>query len=123
MSLIAAVGLNPTSSLAVTIRRNRGYAVRSIDAMAPSRSVLAYSRANAIKTGPELGLLDIGETHGRQRERFIEDIRFIRTAIVDPNAPDLAGLRPPQLAWRPISPSARSIAAVISLGRAGSIAG
>jgi len=47
----------------------------------------------------ERGLLDIGETHGRERERFIDDIRFIRTAIVDPNAPDLAGLRPPQLAW------------------------
>jgi len=39
MSVIAAVGLNPTSSLAVTIRRNRGYAVRSIDAMAPGPSV------------------------------------------------------------------------------------
>ena len=38
----------------------------------------------------ERGLLDIGETHGRNRERFMEDIRFVRTAIVDPNAPDLA---------------------------------
>jgi hypothetical protein len=45
------------------------------------------------------GLLDIGEMHGRPREQFADDIRFIRTAIVDPNAPDLAGLRPPQLAW------------------------
>jgi hypothetical protein len=47
----------------------------------------------------ERGLLDIGEAHGRDRERFIEDIRFVRTALVDPNAPDLAGLRPAQLAW------------------------
>ena len=59
-AISSAPGLNRTSSIAVTIRRNRGYAVRSIDAMAPSRSV-AYSRANAIKTGAELGLLDIDE--------------------------------------------------------------
>ena len=45
------------------------------------------------------GLLDIGEAHGRDRDQFIDDIRFVRTAIVDPNAPDLAGLRPEQLAW------------------------
>ena len=47
----------------------------------------------------ERGLLDIGESYGRERERFFEDIKFIRTAIVDPNTPDLVGLRPPQLAW------------------------
>src|SRR5215472_13467371 len=33
------------------------------------------------------GLLDIGETYGHERERFTEDIRFVRTDIVDPNAP------------------------------------
>jgi hypothetical protein len=47
----------------------------------------------------ERGLLDIGESHGRERDSFLEDIRFVRTAIVDPRTPDLAGLRPPQLAW------------------------
>jgi hypothetical protein len=45
------------------------------------------------------GLLDIGEIHGRDREQFERDIRFIRTATVDPNTPDLIGLRPPQLSW------------------------
>jgi len=47
----------------------------------------------------ERGLLDIGEAHGRDRDQFIDDIRFVRTAIVDPNAPDLSGLRQEQLAW------------------------
>jgi hypothetical protein len=47
----------------------------------------------------ERGLLDIGEGHGRDRNRFIDDIRFVRTATVDPNAPDLSGLRQEQLAW------------------------
>jgi len=47
----------------------------------------------------ERGLLELGEAHGRDRGEFIDDIRFVRTAIVDPNAPDLAGLRSEQLAW------------------------
>jgi hypothetical protein len=55
MSVIAAVGLNRTSSLAVTIRRNRGYAVRSIGAMAPGPSVPPYSMPirTLSKTRPE----------------------------------------------------------------------
>lgn len=66
----------------------------------------------------ERGLLDIGETHGRDREQFIEDIRFIRTAIVDPNAPDLAGLRPPQLAWlREANRDLQRLAAEVRVGR------
>jgi hypothetical protein len=66
----------------------------------------------------ERGLLDIGETHGRERERFLEDIRFVRTAIVDPNAPDLAGLRPPQLAWlREANRELQRLAAESDVGR------
>jgi hypothetical protein len=66
----------------------------------------------------ERGLLDIGESHGRERERFLEDIRFIRTAIVDPNAPDLAGLRPPQLAWlREANRDLQRLAAELNVGR------
>lgn len=64
------------------------------------------------------GLLDIGETYGRERKRFLEDIRFIRTAIVDPNAPDLAGLRPPQLAWlREANRELQRLAAELRVGR------
>lgn len=66
----------------------------------------------------ERGLLDIAEGYGRDRERFIEDIRFVRTAIVDPNAPDLAGLRPPQLAWlREANRELQRLAAELFLGR------
>ena len=64
------------------------------------------------------GLLDIGEDHGRARDQFIDDIRFVRTAIVDPNAPDLAGLRPPQLAWlREANRGLQKLAAELNVGR------
>ena len=66
----------------------------------------------------ERGLLDIGEMHGRDRDRFGQDIRFIRTAIVDPKAPDLAGLRPPQLAWlREANRELQKLAAELNVGR------
>lgn len=66
----------------------------------------------------ERGLLDIGEQHGREREQFIEEIRFVRTALVDPNAPDLAGLRPPQLAWlREANRDLQGLAAELHVGR------
>lgn len=64
------------------------------------------------------GLLDIGEMHGRPSEQFADDIRFIRTALVDPNAPDLAGLRPPQLAWlREANRELQQLAAELRVGR------
>jgi hypothetical protein len=67
----------------------------------------------------ERGLLDIGEAHGRGREEFLDDIRFVRTALVDPNAPDLAGLRPPQLAWlRQANRELQRLAAELDVGRA-----
>ena len=67
----------------------------------------------------ERGLLDIGESHSQEREAFIDDIRFVRTAIVDPNAPDLAGLRPPQLAWvREANRELQRLAAELHVGRA-----
>jgi hypothetical protein len=47
----------------------------------------------------ERGLLDIGVAHGRDRDQFVDEIRFVRTATVDPNSPDLAGLRKEQLMW------------------------
>jgi hypothetical protein len=66
----------------------------------------------------ERGLLDIGEGHGRDRDQFIDEIRFIRTAIVDPNAPDLAGLRPPPLAWlRETNRDLQKLASDLNVGR------
>ena len=73
--------------------------------------------ANGLVFG-DRGLLDVGEEHGRDRERFIDDIRFVRTAIVDPNTPDLAGLRPPQLAWlREANRGLQRLAAEMNVGR------
>jgi hypothetical protein len=73
--------------------------------------------ANGLVFG-DRGLLDIGEAHGLDREQFANDIRFVRTAIVDPNAPDLAGLRPPQLAWlREANRGLQRLAAEMNVGR------
>jgi hypothetical protein len=73
--------------------------------------------ANGLVFGAR-GLLDIGEGHGIKSHKFIEQIRFVRTAIVDPNAPDLAGLRPPQLAWlREANRNLQRLAAELNVGR------
>jgi hypothetical protein len=47
----------------------------------------------------EKGILDTGARLGHDREELLDRLRFVRTATIDPNAPDLAGLRPAQLAW------------------------
>ena len=66
----------------------------------------------------ERGLLDIGAAHGRHRDQFSGDIRFVRTAIVDPNAPDLSGLRQEQLAWlREANKGLQQLAAERGVGR------
>lgn len=66
----------------------------------------------------ERGLLDIGEERGRDRDKFIDDIRFVRTAIVDANAPDQSGFRQEQLAWlREANRGLQQLAADRGLGR------
>lgn len=66
----------------------------------------------------ERGLLDIGAAYGRDRDQFIDHIRFVRTAIVDPNAPDLSGLRQEQLAWlREANRGLQQLAAELGVGR------
>jgi len=66
----------------------------------------------------ERGLLDISEAHGRDRDQFIDDIRFVRTATVDPNAPDLSGLRLEQLTWlREANRGLQQLAAERGVGR------
>jgi hypothetical protein len=73
--------------------------------------------ANGLVYG-ERGLVEIAMTHGRDREQFIDDLRFVRTAIVDPNAEDLAGLRPSQLAWlREANRDLQRLAAELRVGR------
>jgi hypothetical protein len=45
------------------------------------------------------GLLDAGVKRGHDPQLLADSIRFVRTAVVDPSSPELAGLRPEQLAW------------------------
>ncbi|HEY9390622.1 MAG TPA: SCO2523 family variant P-loop protein [Mycobacteriales bacterium] len=45
------------------------------------------------------GLLDTGTAYGHDRDRLTDSIRFVRTAVVDPNSPELEGLRAAQVAW------------------------
>jgi hypothetical protein len=47
----------------------------------------------------ERGILDVGGKHGHDRDQLTRAIRFVRTAVVDPNSPELAGLRAAQIAW------------------------
>ncbi|GIM88458.1 SCO2523 family variant P-loop protein [Paractinoplanes toevensis] len=54
--------------------------------------------ASGLVYGPK-GLLEAGARQGHDRDRLRENIRFVRTAVVDPASPDQAGMRPEQLAW------------------------
>ncbi len=45
------------------------------------------------------GLLKVGKDRGHDPDRLAERIRFVRTAVVDPSSPELAGLTPAQVAW------------------------
>ena len=47
----------------------------------------------------EHGILAHGVQLGHARDELVSAIRFVRTAVVDPNSEELAGLRPPQIAW------------------------
>ncbi|GID31355.1 SCO2523 family variant P-loop protein [Paractinoplanes brasiliensis] len=54
--------------------------------------------ASSLVEGPQ-GILDTAEQKGHDRASLAERIRFVRTAVLDPAAPEQAGLRPEQLAW------------------------
>jgi hypothetical protein len=45
------------------------------------------------------GIIDAGAGRGHDRELLRNSIRFVRTAVVDPDSPELAGLRSTQVAW------------------------
>jgi hypothetical protein len=45
------------------------------------------------------GILDIGVDRGHDREALTNSIRFVRTAVVNPDSAELVGLRPAQVAW------------------------
>jgi hypothetical protein len=45
------------------------------------------------------GIIEAGVERGHDRAALERSIRFVRTAVVDPNSAALAGLRPAQVAW------------------------
>jgi CobQ/CobB/MinD/ParA family nucleotide binding protein len=45
------------------------------------------------------GVLDSGIKLGHANEELLDRIRFVCTAVIDPNAEDLSGLRSTQLSW------------------------
>jgi len=53
--------------------------------------------ASGLVHGPQ-GILETGVDCGHDRDRLAAAIRFVRTAVLDPSAPD-TGLRLEQLAW------------------------
>jgi hypothetical protein len=64
------------------------------------------------------GILDVGARAGHDRERLQSAIKFVRTAVVDPDSTELSGLRPAQVAWlRDCDEDLRRLAAVHQVGR------
>lgn len=64
------------------------------------------------------GILDTGVQQGHNRAALIDSIRFVRTAVVDPDSVELAGLRPAQVAWlREIDKNLHELARERKLGR------
>jgi len=45
------------------------------------------------------GIIELGVARGHDRAALVNSIRFVRTAVVNPNSDELAGLRPEQVAW------------------------
>jgi hypothetical protein len=75
----------------------------------PAASGLVYGRD---------GILDVGERAGHDRERLQSAIKFVRTAVVDPDSIELSGLRPAQVAWlRDCDEDLRRLAAQHRVGR------
>ncbi|MGH3718280.1 MAG: SCO2523 family variant P-loop protein [Pseudonocardiaceae bacterium] len=65
------------------------------------------------------GILESGVNRGHDREALTNSIRFVRTAVVDPDSSELAGLRPAQVAWlRQVNRDLHELAGKQRLGRA-----
>jgi hypothetical protein len=47
----------------------------------------------------ERGLLSTAIEYGHSRARFMQAVKFVRTAVVDPDGAELAGLKPTQVRW------------------------
>jgi hypothetical protein len=66
----------------------------------------------------ERGIIATGTGMGHDPQRLREAIRFVRTAVVDPDAADLAALRAAQVAWlRDCNDDLKNLAAQHNVGR------
>jgi hypothetical protein len=66
----------------------------------------------------ERGLVDIGVKRGHDRDELIDAIRFVRTAVVNPDSPELGGLQATQVAWlRECNKDLQDLARLQKLGR------
>lgn len=64
------------------------------------------------------GLLEVAMKNGRDRDGFLDQVRFVRTAVVDPGSPDVAGLRLSQHVWlQEMNGDLTALAADRKLGR------
>ncbi|KPM51178.1 DNA-binding protein [Frankia sp. R43] len=54
--------------------------------------------AASLVYGPQ-GILDTGTSFGHQRGLLEDSIRFVRTAVLEPDSSQLSGLRPEQSVW------------------------
>ena len=64
------------------------------------------------------GLLKTGARHGHQERALRDSIRFVRTAVQDPNSAELAHIRPAQAAWlQDCNRDLQELAARLGLGR------
>jgi hypothetical protein len=69
------------------------------------------------------GILDVGVSAGHDRERLGAAIRFVRTAVIDPDSIELSSLRPAQVAWlRDCDEDLRRLAAEHRVGRSAALA-
>lgn len=67
----------------------------------------------------ERGIIAAGTALGHDRRALTNSIRFVRTVVTDPNSPDLAGLRAPQVAWlRDCNDELQRLASRCKIGRA-----
>ncbi len=64
------------------------------------------------------GILELGEQFGHGREALRASIRFVRTAVVDPDADELSGLRGAQVTWlRLMDRELNRLAGSLGIGR------
>jgi hypothetical protein len=64
------------------------------------------------------GIIELGVARGHDRQQLSNSIRFVRTAVVDPNSEQLAGLRAEQVAWlRDTNQALQRLAGTLRIGR------